>query len=71
MRSCPVVPTEPVSTPQIDAVLSAGVQQGRVAIDSNIFLNSNRKYDDIGFFDAVTLALPYEQLLPKNDQGQI
>lgn len=65
-----LISAEPVPMPKIDAALKAGVNRARVGIDFNIFIDANRKYDDVGFYNAVTLAMPYKQLLPKNSLGQ-
>ena len=39
------------------------VGDGRVAIDYAVTLSENRKFDDVGFFDSIMLALPYRMIL--------
>jgi len=43
--------------------LRTGVGEGRVAMDFNLPYAANRAYDDVGFFDAIALTVPYRALL--------
>lgn len=43
--------------------LAENVKDGRVAIDYTMFLEENRKYDDVGFFDSIVLASTYNSVL--------
>src|SRR5581483_7169068 len=58
-----LIKSHPIQTPNIDQYLQSHVQGSRVAIDSDIFIDANRRYDDAGFSDAVTLARPYQQII--------
>jgi hypothetical protein len=35
----------------------------RIAVDHNLLLDFNRRFDDVGFFDSIILARPYRALL--------
>lgn len=39
------------------------VGDGRIAMDGHVYLDSNRRYDDVGFFDSVILARPYALMM--------
>lgn len=41
----------------------ASVGDGRIAMDINALLDSNRRYDDVGFFDSIILARSYSLLM--------
>jgi hypothetical protein len=46
-----------------EALIAEHLGSGRVAIDYNITLAFNRRFDDVGFFDSILLARPYRALL--------
>lgn len=47
----------------LKSYLKETVKDGRVAIDYTAFLEENRKYDDVGFFDSLVLASTYTAVL--------
>ncbi len=48
---------------ELKSYLKDTVKDGRVAIDYPLFLEENRKYDDVGFFDSIVLASTYKSVL--------
>lgn len=52
-----------IAIPGLERLLREGVGDGRVAMDFNLPMRCNRQYDDVGFFDAILLAQPYELLI--------
>jgi hypothetical protein len=60
------VRTRPRAAPAMPAgerVLVERLESGRVAIDFNLSLGLNRRFDDVGFFDSIILARPYAAVL--------
>ena len=52
----------------LDQWIRRSVGDGRVAIDSNALLAINRRIDDVGFFDSIILARPYQAMLQLDGQ---
>jgi hypothetical protein len=48
---------------ELHQYLSENLKDGRVAMDYTAFLEENRKYDDVGFFDSIVLASTYNSVL--------
>lgn len=51
----------------MDERLAKAVGEGRIAIDSDLPTPLNRELDDIGMFDSIALAKPYEAILDLSD----
>jgi hypothetical protein len=62
-----VIAADPVAMPLTDRILASETGTARVAIESNLFIASNRRYDDVGFVDPLALALPYRNLMPSEN----
>jgi hypothetical protein len=56
-------PRAPSEMPAAERLIAESLGSGRVAIDYNLALALNRRFDDVGFFDSVLLARPYRALL--------
>lgn len=52
-----------VSLPTLEQHIAENLGDARIAVDKNIPVAWNRAHDDVGFFDSVMLARPYEALL--------
>ena len=57
-----------IGIPDISKVLAEEVGDARVAVDYDLPIDLNRRYDDLGFFDSVILARPYAALLALEDR---
>jgi hypothetical protein len=49
--------------PSAESLISERLGEARVAIDYNLALDFNRRFDDVGFMDSIMLARPYRALL--------
>jgi hypothetical protein len=49
--------------PGAESLIAEQIGSGRVAIDYNLSLTFNRRFDDVGVFDSLLLARPYRALI--------
>ncbi len=51
------------SMPAALPIIEEQLGSARIAVDYNLSLDFNRRFDDVGFFDSIILARPYRALL--------
>jgi hypothetical protein len=63
IRTCAVI-----DDPDADQQIMGMIGNGRAAIDSGLLFSINRQVDDVGYFDSIALAKPYQALIDLADK---
>lgn len=70
-----LIPADMLPVQNLENIVKAELDDGRVAMDTTLPIRMNRKYDDVGYWDPLSLAAPFRfvrawaQTSMANDEG--